>query len=58
MLLMVIIFKSDVSQLVLSFTFMGGAIIYKSKTQFITAGSSTKAKFIADNTAAKLSRNL
>ena len=35
------------------FTYCGGAIIYCSKTQTLTAGSSTEAKFIAAVTAAK-----
>lgn len=42
----------------LVFTFMGGAIIYKSKTQSITAVCSTKAKFVAVHTAAKHTRYL
>ena len=55
MLLMVIIFKNDVLQLVLSLVlYIGGTIIYKSKTQSITAGSSTEAKFIAAHTVARL----
>ena len=33
------------------FTFMGGAIIYKSKTQSLTAGSSTEAELIAAHSA-------
>ena len=33
---------------------MGGAIIYKSKTQSLTAGSSTKAEFIAAHSAGKV----
>ena len=33
---------------------MGGAIVYKSKTQSIIDGSSNEAEFIADNSAAKL----
>ena len=41
-----------------AFTFCGGAIIYKSKTQSITAGSSTEAEFIAAHTAGKLTRYL
>ena len=36
------------------FTFMGGAIIYKSKTQSLTAGSSTEAEFIAAHSAGKV----
>ena len=36
------------------FTYCGGAIIYHSKTQILTAGSSTEAEFIAAVTAAKL----
>ena len=37
------------------FTFMGGTIVYKSKTQSLTAGSSTKAEFIAAHAAGKVS---
>ena len=40
------------------FTFCGGAIVYKSKPQSITAGSSTEAEFIAAHTAGKLTRYL
>ena len=40
------------------FTYCGGAIIYRSKTQTLTAGSSTEAEFIAAVTAAKLTRYL
>ena len=36
------------------FTYCGGAIIYRSKTQTLTAGSSTEAEFIAAVTAAKI----
>ena len=36
------------------FTYCGGAIIYQSKTQTLTAGSSTEAEFIAAVPAAKL----
>ena len=36
------------------FTFMGGAIVYKSKTQSLTASSSTEAEFIAAHAAAKV----
>ena len=36
------------------FTFMGGAVVYKTKTQSITASSSTKAEFIAAHAAAKI----
>ena len=36
------------------FTFMGGPIVYKSKTQSLTAGSSTEAEFIAAHSAAKI----
>ena len=38
----------------LVFTFIGGAIIHKPKTQLITTGSSTKAEFIAAHTVDKL----
>ena len=40
------------------FTFCWGAIVYKSKTQSITTGSSTEAEFIAAHTAGKLTRYL
>ena len=40
------------------FTFCGGAIIYKSKTQNITASSLTEAEFIAAHTAGKITRYL
>lgn len=40
------------------FTFMGGAIVYKSKKQSITAGSSTESEFIAAHSAAKIARYL
>ena len=33
--------------------FAGGAVVYKSKTQTLTAGSSTEAEFIAAYSAAK-----
>ena len=36
------------------FTFMGGAVVYKSKTQSITASSSTEAEFIAAHIAARI----
>ena len=36
------------------FTFMGGPIVYKSKTQSLTTGSSTEAEFIAALSAAKI----
>ena len=36
------------------FTFMGGAIIYKLKTQSLTAGSLTEAEFIAAHSAGKV----
>ena len=36
------------------FTFMGGAVVYKSKTQSLTASSSTEAEFIAAHAAAKI----
>ena len=38
----------------LIFTFVGGAVIYKLKTQSITTSSSNKAEFIAAHTAAKI----
>ena len=41
-----------------AFTYSGGAIVYRSKTQSITALSSTKAEFIAAVTAAKTARFL
>ena len=40
------------------FTFCGGAIVYKLKTQTITASSSTEAEFIAAHTAGKITRYL
>ena len=42
----------------LVFTFCGGAVVYKSKTQSLTAGSSTEAEFIAAHTAAKIAKYL
>ena len=38
----------------LVYTFCCGAIVYKSKMQSLTAGSSTEAEFIAAHTAAKI----
>ena len=40
------------------FTFCGGAIVYKSKTQSLTAASSTEAEFIAAFDAGKIARYL
>ena len=40
------------------FTYCGGTIIHQSKTQTLTAGSSTKAEFIAAVTAETLMRYL
>ena len=40
------------------FTFMGGAIIYKSRTQLLTAGSSIEDEFIAAHSTAKVARYL
>ena len=40
------------------FTFCGGAIVYKSKTQSLMAGSSTETEFIAAHLAAKAERYL
>ena len=40
------------------FTFCGGAVVYKSKTQSLTEGSSTEAAFIAAHTAAKIAKYL
>ena len=40
------------------FTCMGGVVVYKSKTQSITASSSTEAEFIAVHAAAKIARYL
>lgn len=37
---------------------MGGAVVYQSKTQSITAGSSTEAEFIAAHSAGKIARYL
>ena len=42
----------------LAFTFMGGAVVYQSKTQSITALSSTEAEFIAAHSAARVARFL
>jgi hypothetical protein len=42
----------------LVFTYCGGAVLYRSKTQTLTAGSSTESEFIAAVTAAKLARYL
>ena len=42
----------------LAFTFMGGAVLYQSKTQCITALSSTEAEFIAAHSAARVARFL
>lgn len=40
------------------YTFCGGAILHKLKTQSFTAGSSTKAEFITTHIAEKISRYL
>ena len=40
------------------FTFCGGAIVWKSKTQSLTAGSSTEAEFLAAYEAGKIYRFL
>ena len=40
------------------FTFCGGAIVWKSKTQSLTAGSSTEAEFFAAYEAGKICRFL
>ena len=37
---------------------MGGAILYKSKTQSIISGSSTESEFIAFHSASKIARYL
>jgi hypothetical protein len=42
----------------LVFTYCGGAVLYCSKTQTLTAGSSTEFEFIATVTTAKLARYL
>ena len=42
----------------LVFTFCGSAVVYKSKTQSLTAGSSTEAEFIATHTATKIAKYL
>jgi len=39
-----------------AFTYSGGAVVYRSKTQSLTALSSTEAKFIAAVTAAKTAK--
>ena len=51
-------FRNRRSTTAIVFTFMGGAIIYKSKTQSLTAGSSTEAEFIAAHSAGKVARYL
>ena len=38
----------------LVFTFMGGPVVYQSRTQTVTAGSSTEAKFFAAYSLVKL----
>ena len=40
------------------FTFCGGAIIYKSKTQSLTAGSSTEAELFVAHLTAKIAKYL
>ena len=40
------------------FTFCGGAVMWKSKTQSLTAGSSTEAEFFAAYEAGKICRFL
>ena len=40
------------------FTFCDSAVVYKSKTQSLTVGSSTEAEFIAAHTAAKIAKYL
>ena len=42
----------------LVFTFYGGAIVYKSKTQSLTASSSTEAEFLAAHIAVKVAKYL
>ena len=42
----------------IAFTFCGGTIVYKSKTQSLTATSSTEAEFLAAFTAGKICRYL
>ena len=42
----------------LIFTFCGGAVVYRSKTQSLTAGSSTEAELIGAYTAGKIARYL
>ena len=42
----------------LFYTFCGGVVVYKSKTQYLTAGSSTEAEFIVAHTATKISCHL
>ena len=41
-----------------SFTYCGGAIVYQSKTQSITAGSSCESEFIAAYSACKVAQYL
>ena len=56
MLLMLMNCANVVTGLV--FTFCGGAVVYKSKTQSLTAGSSTEAEFSAAYTADKIAKYL
>ena len=42
----------------LVFTFMGGPVVYQSRTQTVTAGSSTEAEFFAAYSAGKIARYL
>ena len=42
----------------LVFTFMGGPVVYQSRTQSVTAGSSTEAEFFAAYSAGKIARYL
>ena len=42
----------------LVFTFMGGPVVYQSRTQTVTAGSSTEAEFFAAYSAGKVARYL
>ena len=50
--------KKQQSTTGLVFTFCGGAVVYKSKTQSLTASSSIKAEFIATHLATKTTKYL
>ena len=50
--------KKQCSTTGLVFTFCSGAVLYKSKTQSLSTGSSTEAEFIAAHVAAKITKYL